>query len=430
MIQKSHPYKKMVGLVDGNNFYVSCERVFQPQYRNVPCVVLSSNDGCVIARSNESKALGVKMGVPEFQVKHLIKKHGIHCFSSNYELYGDMSSRMLSLVSACVEEVETNSVDECFIDLTGYEHFGIYDYGRHIVTHTTRGCGVPVSLGIGPSKTLAKIANHFAKKYPRYKSVCVIDTEEKRIKALQLTPIGDVWGIGKEYRKMLEKAGVKTAYDLTMKSRAWVRMEMTVVGESMWRELQGEACFDFELIPPAKKEIQSSATFGNMTSELQDLKEAVARHATKVATKLRRQGSVCRSVLVYLHTNQFRKDLKQYKCNYILPLPVATNSTTLILKHSLAILDMIYIPGFEYKKTGVILQDITPDSIIQQDLLYTYDREKFLLSDKVIDNINRNSFEKVIYRGIEGGTNFKTQYRMSRRSNRFTTRSREFIRVR
>lgn len=429
MKQIWHPYKQMVGLLDGNNFYVNCERVFQPQYRGVPCVVLSSNDGCVIARSNEAKALGVKMGVPEFSVKHLIKRHNIHCFSSNYELYDDMSNRMLGLAGQCVKEVEPTSVDECFMNLKGYEHFGLYEYGRHIVTYTTRGCGIPVSLGIGPTKTLAKLANHFAKRYSGYKSVCVIDSEEKRIKALKLTPIGDVWGIGRRWEEKLKSFGVMTAYDFTMKNRRWIRKVFTVIGEKTWLELQGEPCLGFELLPPPKKEIQSSATFGNTTSDLQDIKQAVSRHVTRVATKLRKQGSVCRSVMVYMHTNQFNKKHKQYKRNHIMQLPVATNSTGLILKHAFAIVDSIFEQGYEFKKVGVAISDITPAEVIQQDMLYHYNPKKQFIVDSLADHINRNSHEKLLFRAVEGNKDLKTKYRMSKRSNRYTTRPREFIRI-
>lgn len=429
MKHKLHPYKQMVGLLDGNNFYVSCERVFQPQYRNKPCLVLSSNDGCVIARSDEAKILGVKMGVPEFQVKDLIKRYGIHCFSSNYELYDDMSKRMLGLAAHCVQEIELTSVDECFMNLRGYEHLGLYEYGRHIVTYTTRGCGIPVSLGIAPTKTLAKIANHFAKKYPGYKSVCVIDSEEKRIKALKLTPVGDVWGIGKKTGKKLEEIGVKTAYDFTQMNRWRVRKQLTVMGEKTWLELQGEPCFDLELAPPAKKGIQSSATFGKTTSDLKDLRQAVSRHVTRVATKLRQQGSVCRSVMVYIHTNLFNKKQKQYKQSYILELPVASNSTTLILKHAFTILDLIFKEEYEYKKAGVILQDITPAGVIQQDMLYTYDWKRQFTMDSLSDHINRNSHEKLLFHAVEGNKDLKTEYQMNQRSNRYTTRPTEFLRI-
>jgi len=215
--------------MDCNNFYASCERVFNPALNGKPVVVLSNNDGCIIARSNEAKALGIKMGVPAYQIKDLVSSHGVAVFSSNYTLYGDMSGRVMSILAGLVPELEVYSIDEAFINLDGIQD--IQSLGTKIVNQVTRGTGIPVSLGIAPTKTLAKVANKFAKKYPAYNRLCIIDTEEKRIKALQLTDIGDVWGIGRRQAAKLEKQGVKTAYDFTHLSGAWVRKNMTVVGE-------------------------------------------------------------------------------------------------------------------------------------------------------------------------------------------------------
>lgn len=238
----------MFALVDCNNFYASCERVFRPDLRNVPIVVLSNNDGCVIARSNESKKLGIKMGVPAYQIKDEVKKYGIRVFSSNYTLYGDMSNRVMTILSSFTPNMEVYSIDEAFLDLSGFSD--LKEYGKHIVDTTTKWTGIPVSMGVAPTKTLTKIANKFAKKYKKYEGVCIIDTEEKRIKALQKTEIGDVWGIGHRTEKKLKLQGVNTAYDFTQMHRSWVRKYMAVVGERTWLELQGESCISLEEIQP------------------------------------------------------------------------------------------------------------------------------------------------------------------------------------
>lgn len=218
----------MFALVDCNNFYASCERVFRPDLRNVPIVVLSNNDGCVIARSNESKKLGIKMGVPAYQIKDEVRKYGIKVFSSNYTLYGDMSNRVMTILSSFTPNIEIYSIDEAFLDLSGFDR--LKEYGKYIVDTTTKWTGIPVSMGVAPTKTLAKIANKFAKKYKKYEGICIIDTDEKRIKALQKTEIGDVWGIGHCTEKKLKLQGVNTAYDFTQMHRSWVRKYMTVVG--------------------------------------------------------------------------------------------------------------------------------------------------------------------------------------------------------
>ena len=259
----------MFALADCNNFYASCERVFKPWLRTTPIVVLSNNDGCVIARSNETKALGIKMGVPAYQIKDAIDQYGIEVFSSNYTLYGDMS------------------IDEAFLHMDCLGQVDLKSYGEQIVKSVTQGTGIPISMGIAPTKTLAKVANKFAKKYPNYKGVCLIDSDEKRIKALQLTEIGDVWGIGRQHAKMLAQHGVKNAYDFAQLPKAWVRQKMTVVGERMWKELNGESCIEMELAPAPKKQICTSRSFGHMVTDFSELEEAVSTYVCMCAEKLR-----------------------------------------------------------------------------------------------------------------------------------------------
>ncbi len=236
----------MYGLIDCNNFYASCERVFNPLLIGRPIVVLSNNDGCVIARSNEAKALGIPMGEPAYKLKEVIENHNVAVFSSNYTLYGDMSHRVMTIISTFVPDMEIYSIDEAFLHFTGFENIDLREHGLKIVRTTTKGTGIPLSLGIAPTKTLAKVASKFAKKYPDYKSVCIIDNEIKREKALKLFAIEDVWGIGRRYAKKLHYYSVNTAWDFTQKSKSWVRSQMGVVGERTWMELNGTPCFELE----------------------------------------------------------------------------------------------------------------------------------------------------------------------------------------
>lgn len=374
----------MYGLVDCNNFYASCERVFNPSLNGKPVVVLSNNDGCVIARSNEAKALGIKMGIPAYQIKDLVSSHGVAVFSSNYTLYGDMSGRVMSMLAELSPEIEVYSIDEAFLNLHGIRDLDII--GRKMVDHVTRGTGIPVSLGAAPTKTLAKIANKFAKKYPAYNQLCIIDSEEKRIKALQLTEIGDVWGIGRRQAAKLQKEGIKTAYDFTRFSGSWVRKNMTVVGERTWKELQGISCIDMETAPPAKKQICTSRSFGKMLTDIETISEAIASHASTCAKKLRHQHSYATSLMVFIHTNNFREDLPQYWRNIVLHLPVPTNDTQEIVRYALSGLKSIFLNGYQYKKAGVIITEITEGA--QLGLFDHVDRDKQERLMQAIDKIN------------------------------------------
>lgn len=374
----------MYGLVDCNNFYASCERVFNPSLNGKPVVVLSNNDGCVIARSNEAKALGIKMGIPAYQIKDLVSSHGVAVFSSNYTLYGDMSGRVMSMLSELSPEIEVYSIDEAFLNLHGIRDLDII--GRKMVDRVTRGTGIPVSLGVAPTKTLAKIANKFAKKYPAYNQLCIIDSEEKRIKALQLTEIGDVWGIGRRQAAKLQKEGIKTAYDFTRFSGSWVRKNMTVVGERTWKELQGISCIDMETAPPAKKQICTSRSFGKMLTDIETISEAIASHASTCAKKLRHQHSYASSLMVFIHTNNFREDLPQYWRNIVLHFPVPTNDTQEIVRYALSGLKSIFLNGYQYKKAGVIITEITEGA--QLGLFDRVDRDKQERLMQAIDKIN------------------------------------------
>lgn len=294
--------RAMFGLVDCNNFYCSCERVFNPGLRTLPVVVLSNNDGCIIARSNEAKALGIEMGMPFYQAKELLEREKVAVFSSNYTLYGDMSRRVMMLLSEFTPELTQYSIDEAFIDLTGMGGGeALRDYGKRIVRTIGKGTGIPVTLGIAPTKTLAKVASKYGKRYKGYEGVCLIDTEEKRIKALQGFDIADVWGIGRRSAKKLAYYGVKTAWDFTQWSESRVRRLLTVTGTRTWKELRGENCIDISELPE-KQSICTSRSFPyNGLSELRVVEEAVANFAASCVRKLREQKSRC-SQLTVLHT--------------------------------------------------------------------------------------------------------------------------------
>lgn len=413
----------MFGLMDCNNFYASCERVFNPALNGKPIVVLSNNDGCVIARSNEAKALGIKMGVPAYQIKDLVSSHEVAVFSSNYTLYGDMSGRVMSILAGLAPELEVYSIDEAFINLDGIQD--IQSLGIDIVNKISRSTGIPVSLGIAPTKTLAKVANKFAKKYPAYNRLCIIDTEEKRIKALKLTDITDVWGIGRRQAAKLEKQRVKTAYDFTQLSGSWVRKNMTVVGERTWKELRGISCIDMESAPPAKKQICTSRSFGKMLTDIDTMAEAIATHASTCAKKLRQQKSYAMSLMVFIHTNNFREDLPQYWKNTVIHLPVPTNDTLEIVHYALAGLKTIFIQGYQYKKAGVIITEITEGA--QMGLFDKIDRTKREQLMQTIDQIN-GKHSQLVKLAIQGsGRDWKLK--QEQLSQRYTTDINEILTI-
>lgn len=392
----------MIALVDGNNFFVSCERVFNPYWNNRPLLVLSNNDGCVIARSNEVKKLGIKMGTPAFQIIDLIKEYGIGIYSGNQNLYGDMSCRVMSLLSNYSPDIEVYSVDESFLDLSGYGNIDLKEYARSMIRTVTKGTGIPVSAGVASTKTLAKVANKFAKKFPGYEGVCIIDNDEKREKALKLTSVGDVWGIGGRYQKKLERYNVNTAYEFSQMPVAWVRKEMTVFGERVWKELNGEPCLDLDQVAPRKKQICTSRSFGTTIFEYSDMEEAVSTFAGMCALKLRRQHSCAFTLMVFVGCmNDARPDTHTY-LNSVVKLMVPSNNTMEIVRHALLALKAIYRKGVRYKKAGVIVMDLVPDAAIQQNLFYTEDREKLSMLMDVIDELNNGLVKSRVGLAVQG----------------------------
>lgn len=299
----------MFGLVDCNNFFVSCERVFRPDLMGKPVVVLSNNDGCIIARSNEAKTLGVKMGDPLFKVRDLLAREGVTVFSSNYALYGDMSRRVMSLLSRYTPRQEIYSIDECFLDLSGMgDGHQLHTYGEEIVRTVSKGTGIPVSMGIAPTRTLAKVASKFAKRYPGYHGVAVIDTDERRAKALRLTEIGDVWGIGRRMRQRLTDAGIITAWDFTQRRADWIQRQFSVTGLRTWKELRGTPCIELNELP-LQRSLCTSRSFADQgISDHATLEKAVANFAAECARRLRERKACARQVMVFAYTSRFHTD--------------------------------------------------------------------------------------------------------------------------
>lgn len=395
---------ELFGLADCNNFFVSCERVFRPDLNGKPVVVLSNNDGCVISRSNEAKNLGIRMGVPLFQIKKEIEKHKIAIFSSNYVLYGDMSRRVMSLLSCYTPKLDQYSIDEAFLDFSDMgdtEH--LHNYGQKIVKDVGKGTGIPISLGIAPTRTLAKVASKFAKKYKGYHGCCIIDTDEKRQKALELFEVGDVFGIGRKMKEHLSKYGIRTAADFARLDGEWVRSVFSVTGHRTWRELHGEACITLDELP-AKKSICVSRSFaGEGIADRTKLEEAVANFASDCARKLREQKTICRQMTVFAFTSRFRTDLPQDFINHNIRLDIGTNDTSEIIKAAIEGLRDCYREGnFAYKKAGVILWDISSDNAVQGNLFDTRNRSKLSALQKTIDNINRRDGIGTVRNAIQG----------------------------
>ncbi len=381
----------MVGLIDCDNFFCSCERVFRPDLAHKPIVVLSNNDGCVVARSKEVKAMGIRDCLPYYQLMEMYPDSGIVAFSSNYTLYGDMSARVMSILRESVPDIAQYSIDEAFLDLSGMETHDLKAWGEALCRKVLRGTGMPVSLGIAATRTLAKAASKFAKKYPGYNKCCVIGTDEQRIKALQLLPVNDVWGIGRQITRALEASGIQTAYEFAQKPRSWVRSRFHVTGERTWAELNGESVITTDCLDEVtKKSIVTSRSFPGMLTDLADLRSHVANYAARCAFKLRRQGSACSLVTAFIQSNHFREDLPQYDNSGSYSFMTPTNATNEIVDVANRILERIYLKGIHYKRAGVMVSGLCPDYAIQPDL-FSYDPErskKYNELSKALDRVN------------------------------------------
>lgn len=417
----------MFALIDCNNFYASCERVFRPDLNGKPIVVLSNNDGCVIARSNEAKAVGVPMGAPAFEYEKLFQQNKVQVFSANFTLYGDMSQRVMSILSEYTPEIEIYSIDECFLKLQGFQYFDLQEYGKQMRYKVGKCTGIPISVGIAPTKALSKVANHIAKKYSEHTDgVYIIDSEDKRVKALKWLKVEDVWGIGRQHSKRLSAMGVKTAYDFTQLDDQLVKRQMSIVGLRLKHDLQAIPTLDLEKVQ-LKKNIATTRSFETNYTEFEQLKERVSTFAVSCAEKLRIQNSCCNSLMVFVHTNRHRKNLPQYSRSIVIKLPFATNSSIELSKFAGLALKYIFKEGYAYKKAGVIVQDFTPENNVQQALFENRDDRHIPLM-QAIDRMNAAFGQQKIRLGSQ---DTKRIWKMNQEklSPRYTTKLSDIITI-
>ena len=393
----------MYGIADLDNCYCSCEKVFRPDLEGQPIVVLSNNDGCVVARSNEAKKMGIKEGTPYYQLAQLFPGKKIAVFSSNYELYGELTGRVVSIIRSETPAYFRYSIDECFMYLDGIPLVDLQKWGERLHRRVKREVGMPISIGLAPNKTLAKIASKLAKKYEVYKHCCMIDTDYKRERALEWCPVEDVWGIGRRYAAKLQSLGCKTALDFANHHKDWVRLTFNNINiVRTWQELNGEDVVPNEQLAK-KKSICTSRSFNGMINDYDALRTHVSNYAVRCAEKLRMQNTVASIVGVFLNTNMFREDLPQYWNFQEQRLITPTNSTITIVQTANEVLKKIFRQGYQYKKAGVIVMGIGADSPIQQDLFDINAEliQKMRRLDEVVDRINRMHGSETIVLGSQ-----------------------------
>ncbi len=408
-----------IALVDCNNFYVSCERVFRPDLKKIPVVVLSNNDGCVVSRSNEAKALGIKMGQPWFECKALAEEHGILALSSNYALYADMSNRVMSILSGYAPQQEVYSIDESFLDLTGIPK--LRDVSYAIRERVGQWTGIPVCVGIGPTKTLAKLANFVAKRHPRSKGVFNYNdlSEVLQAKLLSQIEVAEVWGIGRRISTRLAEHGIHTVQDLRVAHTATLRAEFGVVVEKTQRELQGLQCMDLEEVAPAKKQIVSSRSFGHSVRDVAVLKDAMSTFVANACVKLRAQNSHASMIQVFLETNRFRKDSPQYSPSLSIALPQPTNDSLVVNRWADYLVGRMFKPEYEYKKAGIMLGEISPQDVCQSDWLEPFQSTDTRLMN-ALDELNQRFGRGTVKVSTQGA--FKEwQMKQERKSPNYTT---------
>ncbi|MDD4641293.1 MAG: Y-family DNA polymerase [Bacteroidales bacterium] len=417
----------MYALADCNNFFVSCERVFNPGLNGHPVIVLSNNDGCAVSRSNEAKKLGVKMGVPVFQIRDLVQKHQIAVFSSNFVLYGDMSRRVQETLRAYAPAIELYSIDEAFLDFSGMEHQNLDALAKEISGACLRNTGIPVSVGVAPTKTLAKIASKLCKQYLKLRGGCYLHKPADIEKVLKKYPIDDVWGIGRQYTKKLKALGINTAYEFTQLSALRVQKMMGITGLRTWKELRAEACIEFMQASPPKQQICVSRSFSKEISDIKELALQVSMFCAMACEKLRKQDSHCYQALVFILTNPHKEDSPRHFESTLVTFQVATSSTLEINRAVLQALQRIFKPSFAYKKAGVILSEIVPDSAVQGSLFDQLDRAKHQRLMKVVDKINKKNG----YSSVAVATQSLEGIKMNRQhlSPQYTTKWSDIIKV-
>lgn len=416
-------------LVDCNNFYASCEKLFRPDLKDTPVVVLSNNDGCVVARSREAKLLGIKMGVPVFQIKAEMQRHGILAFSSNYALYADLSSRVMRTLEEMAPRVEVYSIDEAFLDLTGIESaISLVEFGQQVRERIGHWIGISVCVGIAPTKTLAKLANHAAKKYPATQGVVDLTNPDRQRRLLALVPVDDVWGVGRRLSKRLNALGITTALDLANASPRAIRDQFSVVLERTVRELNGESCIELEEIPPIKKQIVCSRSFGVKVTHFELLREAVCEYATRATEKLRKEQQQAKVLTVFIRTSPFKDNEPQYSNSASGELLIPSCDTRDFIELANHLLKRIWKDGFRYAKAGVMLSDFYDPGMFQPGLfddVSTRSNSQQLMS--VLDTINQSGAGKVFF----AGQGLKKDWSMKREhlSPAYTTRWDQLPRV-
>lgn len=409
-------------MVDCNNFYASCEKLFDPKLRDRPVVVLSNNDGCAVARSAEAKALGIKMGVPWFKMRDEALKHGIVAKSSNYSLYADMSNRVVDVLRAFAPRIEVYSIDESFLDLSGFNYWNLTEYGQQIRQRVSKWVGLPVCVGIGPTKTLSKMANHIAKKQPKFNGVCnLAETSPEATKRLfEGIDVGEVWGVGYRLTARLNDLGIRTVQDLRDTNPIEIRRKFNVVLERTVRELQGTPCIELEEVSPDKQQIISSRSFGKRVTCYEEMAEAMATYVGRAAEKLRRQNGATGAITVWVETNPFDPNARQYSRSRLIPLPAPTDDTLQLTRVALWGLKRIYRDGYEYKKCGCMLSEIVPIQNTQRALFVSNGGK----SDKLVaalDAVNAKYGRGTLKSAAEGITK-DWQMRRGNVSPAYTTR--------
>lgn len=416
-------------LVDCNNFYASCEKLFRPDLKDTPVVVLSNNDGCVVARSREAKLLGIKMGVPVFQIKSEMQRHGILAFSSNYALYADLSSRVMRTLEEMAPRVEVYSIDEAFLDLTGIESaISLVEFGQQVRERIGHWIGITVCVGIAPTKTLAKLANHAAKKYPATQGVVDLTNPDRQRRLLSLVPVDDVWGVGRRLSKRLNALGITTALDLANASPGAIRDQFSVVLERTVRELNGESCIELEEIPPTKKQIVCSRSFGAKVTQFELLREAVCEYATRATEKLRKEQQQAKVMTVFIRTSPFKDNEPQYSNSASGELLIPSCDTRDFIELANHLLKRIWKDGFRYAKAGVMLSDFYDPGMFQPGLfddVSTRSNSQQLMS--VLDTINQSGAGKVFFAGQ--GTKKDWSMKREHLSPAYTTRWDQLPRV-
>lgn len=416
-------------LVDCNNFYASCEKLFRPDLKDTPIVVLSNNDGCVVARSREAKLLGIKMGVPVFQIKAEMQRHGILAFSSNYALYADLSSRVMRTLEEMAPRVEVYSIDEAFLDLTGIESaISLVEFGQQVRERIGRWIGITVCVGIAPTKTLAKLANHAAKKYPATQGVVDLTNPDRQRRLLALVPVDDVWGVGRRLSKRLNALGITTALDLANASPRAIRDQFSVVLERTVRELNGESCIELEEIPPTKKQIVCSRSFGVKVTHFELLREAICEYATRATEKLRKEQQQAKVMTVFIRTSPFKDNEPQYSSSASGELLIPSCDTRDFIELANHLLKPIWKDGFRYAKAGVMLSDFYDPGMFQPGLfddVSTRANSQQLMS--VLDTINQSGAGKVFFAGQ--GTKKDWSMKREHLSPAYTTRWDQLPRV-